>query len=40
MKPASAHWRRFQLSFADELGRCTAKAAMANVTIVALHLLS
>lgn len=40
MKLVSAHWRRFQLSFADELGRCIAKAAIGIVTLVVLHLLS
>lgn len=40
MKLASAHLRCFQLSFADELGRCTAKAVIAIVMIVVLHLLS
>lgn len=42
MKLASAHLRRFHLSFAHELGRCTAKAviAIAIAMIVVLHLLS
>lgn len=38
MKPANAHWRRFQLGFADELGRCAAKAATAIVTLLVVHL--
>lgn len=40
MKTASTHWRRFQHSFADELRRSSAKAAIAIATIVILHLLN